>query len=88
MENNNVTNFNNDITTRPMTLGDWVVTLLLLSIPGVNIILMFVWGFSSDTNINKKNYCRAALIFMAIGAVIGIIITVLLAAAASQLTSY
>jgi uncharacterized protein YacL len=88
MENNNVTNFNNDITTRPMTLGDWVVTLLLLSIQGVNIILMFVWGFSSDTNINKKNYCRAALIFMAIGAVIGIIITVLLAAAASQLTSY
>ena len=56
-----------------MTLGNWVVTMLLLLIPIANIILMFVWAFGSGTNPSKKTYFQATLIFAAIGLVISIL---------------
>ena len=45
-----------------MTMGNWIVTYLLMCIPCLNIILMFIWAFSGGTNPNKKNFCRAMLI--------------------------
>ena len=60
-------------TTAPMSFGDWIVTLLLLMIPIANIVLLFVWAFSSETNLNKKNFAKAQLIFMGIGLFISIL---------------
>jgi len=57
---------------QPMTLGDWILTLIVMAIPCVNIIMMFVWGFG-DGNTSRKNYCRAILIFAAIGIVMSLI---------------
>jgi len=56
-----------------MTLGNWVVTMLLLLIPIANIVLMFVWAFGSNTNPSKKTYFQATLIFAAIGIIISIL---------------
>lgn len=64
----------------PMTLGDWIITLLLLYIPCVNIIMIFVWAFGSDTNTSKKNFARAVLIFALIGIALSIILSSLLVA--------
>jgi hypothetical protein len=50
----------------PVSLGDWILTLIILAIPIVNIVMLFVWGFSSGTNPSKQNYCRAALIMTAV----------------------
>jgi len=58
--------------TSVMSLKDWLITLLLMSIPCVGTILLFVWAFGSGVNENKKNYCRAALIFAVIIFVISI----------------
>lgn len=55
-----------DTNNEPMSVGQWVATMLLLAIPLVNIILLFVWAFGSNVNTNKKNYCRAALIIAAV----------------------
>ena len=52
--------------TLPMTVGDWMVTLLILAIPIVNIIMYFVWAFSSSGNVNLKTYCQASLIWFLI----------------------
>jgi len=57
----------------PMTLGNWIVTMLLLLIPIANIVLMFVWAFGSNTNPSKKTYFQATLIFAAIGLVLTIL---------------
>ncbi len=57
---------------KPMSLRDWLITLLVLEIPGVGIVMMFVWGFGQG-NVNKRNYCRAALIFAAIAFVIRVL---------------
>lgn len=56
-----------------VSLGDWIITLIVLWIPIVGLIMMFVWGFSSGTNQNKQNFCRAALILSAILLVLYII---------------
>lgn len=50
----------------PMTLGQWVGTILLTSCLGlVSIVLLFVWSFS-DTPEPKKTYCRGMLIVQGI----------------------
>ena len=61
----NTTNTNR----QEMTTGQWALTVFLTAffpVPLVSWILLFVWGFG-DTPQPKKNYCRAMLIFAAIG---------------------
>ena len=52
-----------------MSLGDWIITMIVLAIPIVGFVMLFVWGFSSSANPNKSNFCKAALIFYLIGIV-------------------
>ena len=58
----------------PVTMGEWLITMLLMLIPCVNIVLMFVWAFSSKEKKSKSNYFKAALIFAAIVLVLYIIL--------------
>jgi heme/copper-type cytochrome/quinol oxidase subunit 2 len=58
----------------PMTLGEWLVTMLIMLIPCVNIIMAFVWAFSSKEKKSKSNYFKAYLIFIAIVIVLYIIL--------------
>ncbi|MDE6748997.1 MAG: hypothetical protein K2K21_08055 [Lachnospiraceae bacterium] len=57
----------------PVSLGEWMITLLLMVIPCVGIIMPFVWAFSSGTKKSKSNYFKAVLIFAAIYLVLFII---------------
>lgn len=50
-----------------VTLGDWIITMLLICIPIVNIVMLFVWAFTSSTPVSKANWAKASLIFMLIG---------------------
>ena len=63
--------------TLPMTVGDWMGTLLILAIPVVNIIMYLVWAFSSSGNVNRKTFCQASLIWflvlMAVALVFGLL---------------
>ncbi|MDA3879828.1 MAG: hypothetical protein PF436_05510 [Prolixibacteraceae bacterium] len=61
--------------------SDWVITLLLLAIPLVNIIMLFVWAFGSGANPNKANFAKAALIWVLIGIVIYAIVALIFGAA-------
>lgn len=45
-----------------MTVGEWVGVLVVLGIPFVNIIMYFVWAFSSNSNQNLSNFCKATLV--------------------------
>lgn len=59
----NAQQFNNNVqpvNDTPMTLGQWVGTIILTTWFGIiSLILCIVWGVSSDTPINKKRYCQA-----------------------------
>lgn len=57
-----------------MSVGDWFLTLLILCIPVVNIIMLFIWSFFSDTiQEEKKNFSRANMIIVAILLVLSIV---------------
>lgn len=79
--------YQNPALREPLSVGAYFVTFLVFCIPLVNVIMMFVWAFSSETNINKKNLCRAMLIWAIIGVVIGIIYAILAATILSSLSS-
>lgn len=54
-----------------MSVGEWLITMLIMIIPIVNIVMLFVWGFGSPDK--RRNYARAYLIWMAISIVLAII---------------
>ncbi len=55
-----------------LSIGNYICMFLLMCIPLVGIILLFVWAFG-DTNWNRKNFARAALIMSAIALLLWII---------------
>lgn len=64
----------------PVSFGDWMITMLLMCIPCVNIVLMFVWAFSAGTNKSKSNYFKAYLVWMLIYVVLIIVMMVVFGA--------
>ena len=57
-----------------MSVKEWLITLLILCVPLVNIIMMFVWGFGSNTKPTKANFCKAYLILTAIFVVLYVLL--------------
>ena len=47
--------------TRPMTVGDWMLTLLVLAIPIVNLVMYLIWALSDAGNVNRRNFCKASI---------------------------
>lgn len=66
--------------TQPVSIGGWIGVMLLSCLPLINLIMLFVWAFSSSTKKSLKNYARAALIMFLIVAVITVIASVVLIA--------
>lgn len=59
-----------------VSVKEWLLTNLIMMIPLVNIVMMLVWAFGSNTNPNKANYFKAALILFAIVMVIYLVLAV------------
>lgn len=70
-----------------MTLKDWIITMIILCIPCVNIVMLFVWAFGSNTNPNKKTFCQASIIWALIWIVIYFVIIALFGASIAMLGS-
>lgn len=56
-----------------VTLGNWIITLIVTMIPLLNIIMLFVWSFNRRTNIVKSRWAQATLILLAVWIVLGMI---------------
>ena len=57
-----------------ISLGEWLVTLIISIIPCVGLIMLFVWAFGNGTSKTKQNYARAILVFTLIVIVLYVII--------------
>ena len=45
----------------PLSLGQWILTVILMNIPCVGFIMLLVWAFG-EGNQSRKNFARAWLI--------------------------
>jgi len=53
----------------PLSVGDWLITIIVLAVPILNVILYVYWAFFSNGNKGRINFCRASLILMLVGLV-------------------
>lgn len=58
----------NDSEYKPLTIGNWILTLIIVGIPLVNLIMLVVWAASGSIHPAKKSFAQAYLIL--IGAVL------------------
>lgn len=49
-----------------ISVGEWMVTILVFLLPVVNIIMMAYWAFSSEGSVNRRNFSRACLLWIII----------------------
>ena len=62
-----------------VSLGDWMITMLICWIPIVGLVMMFVWAFG-NSNPSKRNWARAALLWAVIAFVFYMIIFIMFGA--------
>lgn len=63
---------------KALTVGDWLITLILVSIPFVGMLFILYWALSSTANINRKKFSIAFLFFL-VGLFILSVVLVLIA---------
>lgn len=51
----------------PLSVGSYMLMTLVQAIPVIGFIMLLVWAFSKNSNTNRKNYAKAALIWWLIG---------------------
>ena len=56
----------------PISIGQWMIIMLLMLIPLVNIVMLFLWAFDGSTPPTKANWAKAILIW--IGIILGLCI--------------
>lgn len=57
----------------PISVGSWIGILLLLALPGVNLILLIVWACGGCRKMVKRSFARASLLLVAVFLVLGLI---------------
>ncbi|HBD65203.1 MAG TPA: hypothetical protein DC038_12310 [Clostridiales bacterium] len=65
-----------------VSIKEWLITILILSIPIVNIVMIFVWAFGSGTKTSKSNYFKANLIIVVISFFIFILLYAIMSSTA------
>lgn len=72
----------------PVSFGDWMLTMLVMCIPCVNLIMMFVWAFGSSTKKSKSNFFKASLTWALISIVLSIVIMIVFGASFAAMYNY
>ncbi len=46
-----------------ISVREWFITVLIAAIPLIGFIMLFVWAFGGNANLNKANLAKAILLF-------------------------
>lgn len=63
---------------KPVSVGNWILTFILLAIPLVNLIMLIVWAVGATTHPSKKTFAQAYLIIFLIVFCIGVLFALIL----------
>jgi hypothetical protein len=58
----------------PLSLGEWIISVLVTKIPLIGFIMLIVWALDKNIDPNKSNWAKAELIVSLIGIAIAIIV--------------
>ncbi|MDR0602871.1 MAG: hypothetical protein LBG80_01040 [Bacteroidales bacterium] len=70
----------NNSENKPISVKEWVITILFLVIPVVNIIMLFIWAFGKETSVTKSNFAKANLLWILIAFIVAVFFMLLLSA--------
>lgn len=56
----------------PLSIADWLVTLLLSFVPILNVFMYLFWAFGTSVHPSKKNWAKANLIIWTVLIIISI----------------
>jgi membrane protein YdbS with pleckstrin-like domain len=59
-----------------VSVKEWLITIVVMLIPIVNIVMMFVWAYGKNTHPSKANFFKAQLIMMAVFFVLGLVLAI------------
>ena len=62
---------------QPMSVSDWLITYLIMIVPIVNIVMLLIWGFGSNTNLSKASWAKATLLWFCIITVIYVLFLII-----------
>lgn len=70
-----------------LSVWDYILMMILFSLPVVGLILMIYWSFSGQVGINRKHFSRAYLIFYAISLVLSFVMMALIGSVTTEIVS-
>lgn len=56
-----------------LSVWDYILMMVLFSLPLVGLVMMLLWGFGSQVKVNRKNFARAYLAFYLISMLISML---------------
>ena len=56
-----------------LSVWDYVLMMVIFSLPIVGLVLMLYWSFGSQVQVNRRNFSRAYLIFYAVSLVLSFV---------------
>ncbi|MBM6828592.1 hypothetical protein H9X85_02960 [Anaerotignum lactatifermentans] len=62
----------------PLSVGSYFLMFLIMAIPVVNLIFLIYWAVGKQVNVNRKNFSRAALIYVVAGTLVAIVFAVMI----------
>lgn len=65
---------------KPVSVGKYIGYSILFALPLIGFIILLITAFSGSTNKSLKNYARAMLVMMVIGAILGAVLGAAIAA--------
>jgi len=61
----------------PLNFKQWALYIFLAGLPLIGIILLFVWAFGNDANIQRREWAKGMLLIALIGLILAILFFVI-----------
>lgn len=62
---------NNFDSKKPLSVGGWLITLIIVAIPILDIIMLCIWAFGGNKD-ERENFAKASLLIIIIGAILSV----------------
>lgn len=72
----------------PVSMKEWALSILILMVPCVNIVMMFVWAFSTTEKKSKSNFFKAYLMMLGIILALYFILIIIISVITVSLNMY